>query len=480
MPFDKINLLLPADAPARLCWAMEELLARVGVAYRLIDGPHDRAPEGIVLAIDCQLPQGRPGLRLGGPDAMDAMALARRVADGTAGELVQPVGEGQLALPVDLADTYEEWIGRREEYDPSKWDHANRIRFQCHALTAVGLGQAPLAELLADVVHEALARLAGQTNTALAERRSPWPGGAKFACHLSHDVDTIGGRYQMWRRYAMWGARYVRDRLAGRESAQEHLGRIRRWWNEPGDPHYCVPKLLELEGKYGATSTFYFFCNRTASTRGQKASRMYRIQDKLPRQAVSLIVRNGWEAGVHGTYCTHTDARVMAEHRRRLEKIAGEQIVGIRQHYLHLAVPETWRAQQQAGFAYDATLGWNFDVGLRAATCRPFQIWDCRQQCKMGLYELPMTHQDAALGLRFGPPETWLAGLSDMLGRIENVGGAASILLHPNRMDGVDFPGQPEFYEDLLGLLKGRGAFVRSGRDIIAAEVDHRRFLAED
>jgi len=46
-----------------------------------------------------------------------------------------------------------------------------------------------------------------------------------------------------------------------------------------------------------------------------------------------------------------------------------------------------------------------------------------------------------------------------------------------NRMDSVEFPGQPEFYEGLLGLLKDRGAFVRSGKDIIAAEADHRRSL---
>ena len=477
MPSDEITVVCPAGPAPRTYWAAEELLARVGVPYRLIAGSVGKAPGGIVLAIDCDLPQGASGLRLGGPDAMGAMALARRLADGSAGELVRPVGQGQSALPIDLGDVFEDWLGRREEYDPAKHDARGRMRLDCHALTAAGLGQMPLAELLADVVHEALARLANRSHVALAARRSPWPGGAKFACHLSHDVDNLGGRYQTWRRYAASSVRYLRDRLAGRASAGEHLARIRRWWNEPGDPQYCVPRLLELEGKYGATSTFYFFCNRTASTRGQMQGRMYRIGGRLAREAVSLIVRSGWEAGVHGTYCTNTNGPALADQKRRLEEVAGEEIAGIRQHYLRLAVPETWRAHQHAGFGYDASLGWNGDVGMRAATCRPFQIWDCRLQCTIGLYELPLTAMDGAMGLQFGRPEAWLDGLSGLLAQAERVGGAASVLLHPDHMDGVEFPGQPEFYEALLGLLKDRGAFAGSGRDIIAAEADHRRLL---
>ena len=471
-----IAVRMPSVVPYRLKWAALELLARLGLAYRMKGASDDVAT--ITLTIGCPLPAGVRGVQLTGRPG-DTLALGWALADGMADELVEILDvPSRLCIGIDLADVFEQWLGRRNEYPVRQYDVDGNVPHR-HGTLAPELDGVPVAELLANLVHGALQAAARASGLPLPPRRTPWPDGKLFAAHLSHDVDSISGRYDIWRRYAGWSALYLGNRLLGRQT-DSYRQKIRRWWEEPSDPQYCIPEWLELEARYGATSSFYFLCSRTGIMWHQKASRMYALKSGVVRRAVRLVVASGWEAGVHGLYPDHVSPRSLRRQKSLLEEVAGSDVAGIRQHYLHLAVPQTWRAQKEAGFEYDATLGWNYHIGMRAGTCRPFELFDVERSEPIGLMELPLIAMDGPMLREYGRPNRWMQDLRPIMDRVRSVGGCLSVLMHQDHLDEVDFPGQRAFYSDLLAELGAAGGYARSGREIIQAERVFRESLAGD
>jgi hypothetical protein len=478
MPDTPLTLLEPA-APAgeRTRWATRELMARLRLPWRKLLTGATPPPGGIVLAVGQELPGGAAGVELiATPGAQDPQAVARCLTEGDLpAAAVQAVGVGRTRLTLDLAATFEDWLGRKEETQPQDLDHVGRMRHESSRLAAATADTAPVADLLAEQVARLLSMAAREARLPLPVRTSPWPDGAKFAVHLSHDVDVLSGRGQLWRRYAAWTARCLKARLSGRrDQAAVWAAKIRRFRSCGDDPHYTIPGWLELEGRYGARSSFYFFCSRSLSTAGRRIGRMYRLSDPLARQSVRMILAAGSEAGVHAFPRDFRSAARLAASRALLEAVAGEPCPGIRQHFLRLSVPDTWQAQRQAGFEYDATLGWPAHVGMRAGTCHPFETWDPLAARGIGLMELPLIAMDGAMSQAWGSPQTWMDNLQPILRAVEQVQGVFSLLVHPDHLDGVDFPGQREFVETFLQEMRARGGWVRSGRDILRACAQHR------
>lgn len=379
---------------------------------------------------------------------------------------------------VDLPGAFEAWLGRTEETVDKDLDEVGRVKHSNSSL-ARGAGDAgPVVELLAELVFKLLERAAAQAHVRLPVRRNAWPEGKAFAVHLSHDMDVLGGRYQLWRRYAGWSARYLASRVGGRrEQARRWLGKIHRYRTSSEDHQYTVPRIVDLEGRYGATSSFYFFCSRTRRTWGRRAARMYRLTDPIARDALGVVKSAGSEIGVHAFPGDSCSPSTLARRKELIESVSQTHCVGVRQHYLCLTVPQTWRAQSEAGFGYDATLGWPRNVAMRAGTCLPFVVWDPLAARSLDLYEIPLIAMDGALVVQSPDPAAWLDELRPFIDVTGKHHGVLSLLTHPDRFDEVDYPGQNRFYEMFLQEMKHRGAWLTSGAEIWKAIVRHRRAL---
>jgi hypothetical protein len=126
--------------------------------------------------------------------------------------------------------------------------------------------------------------------------------------------------------------------------------------------------------------------------------------------------------------------------------------------------PETPRALEEAGFAYDATVGYNDAVGFRAGTLQPYRPLGCSQ-----LLELPLHLQDTSLfypdRLALGRPEAWAAARV-LLGHARTHGGALTVSWHdrslaPERLWG-------EFYAELLETLAASEATFLTAREAVS------------
>src|SRR6185503_2222031 len=154
-----------------------------------------------------------------------------------------------------------------------------------------------------------------------------------------------------------------------------------------------------VEARHGFKSAFYWVA---PARRSHEYDPLYRLEDTIGFEGhqhrlagvLRELVGRGHEIGVHGSYLSHRSVDELVRQRVAIEQAAGHPVSGIRQHFLRFDVRHTWRAQTQAGFVYDSTLGYNELPGFRAGVAAPFTPWDAERGRPHELLELPLTLMD--------------------------------------------------------------------------------------
>ena len=276
-----------------------------------------------------------------------------------------------------------------------------------------------------------------------AEAAPRWPDGRSFAICLSHDVDLVseavtpsqalrsmrlslhGGGAIRLARPAVRVARAVQHGISLAPAAE------------------ALERCVELEREHGVTATYFF--TAYPGGEGHRYDCTYDLGDPCrfggARVTVADVVRTldreGFEVGLHGSYNSALVPGRLVREKAALERATGVAVNSTRQHFLHWDVRTTPRLQ--AGeFSADSTLGFNRNIGLRAGTSLPFRWFDVDRDATTGLVELPMLVHDGAL-LRNDALELGLElakeTLRVFLGRLADVGGAATMVFHPNNLD---------------------------------------------
>lgn len=176
---------------------------------------------------------------------------------------------------------------------------------------------------------------------------------------------------------------------------------------------------------------------------------------------VAQLREHGKEIGVHGIDSWHDVERARVELQRVSRNIAAGEI-GNRTHWL-LADSQTLNILEEAGYAYDATGGYNETVGYRAGTSQVFKPLTTQT-----LLELPMHIQDTAL---FYPAHLDLCDTEAMkvcepiIRNAEIFGGVLTISWHqrslaPERLWG-------DFYIWLLQKLKKVPVWFGTAKQVV-------------
>jgi peptidoglycan/xylan/chitin deacetylase (PgdA/CDA1 family) len=192
----------------------------------------------------------------------------------------------------------------------------------------------------------------------------------------------------------------------------------------PRDPFDTFDLLMDESERRGLRATFFFLAD----------SSIYSLDDPRIRKLLKRIHIRGHELGLHGGYETFRDpARLKAEFERLVTVCAEEGIRqhdwGGRQHFLRWENPTTWRAYEEAGLAYDATLGYSARPGFRAGTCREYPVFDLSSRRELRLRERPLVLMDTPTLDRIDDPETAIRRLRD---ECEAVRGDFTVLWHNN------------------------------------------------
>ena len=184
-------------------------------------------------------------------------------------------------------------------------------------------------------------------------------------------------------------------------------------------------------------------------------------------EMIREIDRRGWEIGLHPSWYSFDDVDEMKRQKAALEKALGRDVVSVRQHYLHYDIRVTPRVQAAAGLKYDATLGFNDNVGFRFGTCYPWRLYDLKAEKELTIVEVPLIIQDGAMlspvkGMRLDE-ETAFQYVQQITEAVERVGGVLTLLWHPNAV--INQPWW-NLYRRSLDYLKEKDVWFGSVREI--------------
>jgi hypothetical protein len=305
----------------------------------------------------------------------------------------------------------------------------------------------------------------------------PVPSGYAFMACLTHDVDHPSIRQHKW-DHTVLGFLYravfgslrnaIGRRIAFRDLRRNwaaalklpfvYLGLAKDFWRD-FDVRY-----RELEK--GLTSTFFLIPFKNYP--GQRPSgpapifRASRYQAQDLTDTIERLIAAGSEVGLHGIDAWLDSSRGREE-LDQIRSLTGAAEIGVRMHWLYYD-QQSPAALEEAGAAYDSTIGYNETIGYRAGTTQVYKPFGARQ-----LFELPLHVMDTALfypdrlGLQASQASERLSQLAEDAARF---GGCLTINWHdrsiaPERLwDGV--------YRELVQDLKDRGAWFCTARQAVS------------
>lgn len=319
-------------------------------------------------------------------------------------------------------ELWEAFVNENERFDTeSKCDESNR------------------AKALIPAISEFLLKQGYQVG---------YPGNKKFALCLTHDVDDIypplthrvlSGLYSL-KKFDWYGLK-------------KHV-----FCSKQTSPYINFQKIMDLEKKYHAKSTFYFW---TADSDPRRFR--YHIEDIASK--VKFIANNGWEVGLHGGFYSYNDIAAVKREKSRLENVLGREVIGYRNHYLRFQTPGTWDILEQCGFKYDSTYGYTNAIGFRNGMCHPFRPYHPIRQKWINIYELPLNVMECAMFDYVSPRDAW-ARIRSLLEKAESNQGILTVLWHNNTLDCPFREAWGALYEKILQYGSEHHAWMTSGEEL--------------
>jgi len=274
-----------------------------------------------------------------------------------------------------------------------------------------------------------------------------WPDHKNFAVCLTHDVDRVVKTYQ----YVTKGIKSNRQRL--------------RYLFDFRNPYWGFPIIMQIEEKFDVRSTFFFLQeSKKISLLKPKEWALsvgkYRFSNNKVSKIIKTLHKNGWEIGLHGSYESFWSEEMLREEKEALEHVLGTQIIGIRQHYLNLKIPQTWRIQQKAGFLYDASFGFRDRIGFKDERYLPFS------PLEDSFLEIPLTLMDGALFSNYSDEDAIWNKCLGLIETAERHKGLFTVLWHQRVFNEAEFPGWSRLYIKIIKECIERNAYFGTCKEI--------------
>jgi len=284
-----------------------------------------------------------------------------------------------------------------------------------------------------------------------------WPDAKPFAVFASHDVDRTRKTFQ----YPYYFAQALR-KLDWVAAGAQVVSLIAKLLGR--DPYWNFDRIMALERQLGVRSTFFFLheTGRLVLTSPRSLvlyGGRYKLRSPSIRRVIGSLNVEGWEVGLHGSYESFRDGRLLRKEKELLEEILGGPVRGVRQHYLNMREPETWQNQVSALLSYDSTVGFADRGGFRMGTSFPFFPAASQDD---GILEIPLSLMD---GAAFRYPAPWKVTES-IAESVVRVCGVLVVDWHQRHFNRFEGRGYEELYRKLLEYCRAGNAWFAKGHQI--------------
>lgn len=279
-----------------------------------------------------------------------------------------------------------------------------------------------------------------------------YPDNKEFALCLTHDIDDIypplsHTAYSTLCCIKGLDITGLKDQLHWRIKGRKY------------SPYLNLKEIMSLEEKYGAKSSFYFMAT-------EKDIRRFRYCIEDSDLELGYIIDNGWEVGLHGGYFAYMSLDEIVKEKKRLERKLGKEILGYRNHYLRMRIPNTWESLARAGFKYDCTLGYSDMVGFRNGLCHPFWPYNLAENRYINILELNLNIMDDTLFNKGTSLESSWSNAKYLIDIARQYHGVLTLLWHNSSFDCPFRKDRAAIYERILKYGKELGAWMTSGIEI--------------
>jgi peptidoglycan/xylan/chitin deacetylase (PgdA/CDA1 family) len=355
--------------------------------------------------------------------------------------------------------------GGAVEQRSSAVDRHGRVPAAENPLVVAQRSRQPLVSILAAELRQAVSAVADGRPLRLL---SPWPDGHRWAAVLTHDLDVVEWwplfpllRIAELARKGAWSLSARVVQAAGRSIGRDPVSR-------------GVHSLLQLEAHHGIPATWFVICSEPTLKSIVSGDATYRPDSSATSRILSDLAHAGHEIGLHGSFGTDEDPQRLGRQRRRLDRLSGRVVVGVRQHFLRMRPGTTQRNMVQAGFEYDSTWGFADRNGFRLGVADVVPAWDGSSSTPLPLDLLPLIWMDRALSKYAGVENAadWVEDALELVRECRAVEGAWVGLWHPNSIEALGFPGAEPAFVRLLQLLAADRPYFATARKI----VEWRRF----
>ena len=157
------------------------------------------------------------------------------------------------------------------------------------------------------------------------------------------------------------------------------------------DPYDVYDKLVEWRRKYDIRTLFFFLLGEygTFDKNISPGNSNYRLLIKN--------IADYCTVGIHPSYYSMKKEDKIKKEQSLLKSIVNFPITKSRQHYLRVALPETYQHLVDLEIKQDYSMGYASHFGFRAGTCTPFYFYDLDFEIQTPLKVFPFAAMDVTL-----------------------------------------------------------------------------------
>tara|TARA_Y100000385_G_C13105762_1_gene647650 strand:+ start:1387 stop:2634 length:1248 start_codon:yes stop_codon:yes gene_type:complete len=143
------------------------------------------------------------------------------------------------------------------------------------------------------------------------------------------------------------------------------------------------------------------------------------------------IITDKFEIGIHPSLSSQKSVLLWQKEKRKLESYSSTRVSSSRQHFLHLAIPKTYRHLLSEKVTDDFSMAYHDHSGFRASTSVPFYWYDLKKEEPTNLMIHPAQIMDATLRHHMSLDiSSALIEVQKMKKTIEEVEGVFSFIWH--------------------------------------------------
>tara|TARA_R110002073_G_scaffold336208_1_gene530919 strand:- start:54610 stop:55920 length:1311 start_codon:yes stop_codon:yes gene_type:complete len=157
------------------------------------------------------------------------------------------------------------------------------------------------------------------------------------------------------------------------------------------DPFDTFDRFIELQKQYGIKTIFFFSVSEYTTFDKNTSSRNTKYRSLIKS------VADYCKVGLHPSYFTMKNDVKLKKEKKRLEEITNIPIKRSRQHYLRIAMPDTYQNLIGLEVTEEYSMGYAQHYGFRASTCTPFYFYDLDYEIQTPLKVFPFAVMDGTL-----------------------------------------------------------------------------------